>query len=164
MYYTRLEVWILLPCRWNLSLFFKSLAWSIIPFKSRIHFPSLPVYFAIVHACTHAGTYTHPERESEKKSLKMKGNSSPSAASPHLSFSLTVSVYLTLFSPLLSLLLWNSTCYRLTAWELRHDVVCTPTWYSASSQSHIQPCWCARQTSWDVFILQELNDFLENCR
>lgn len=91
----------------------------------------------------------------------MKRNTSPSAAPP-------LSHCVRFPSPfsflLLSLVLWNSTCYRLAAWEPRHDVVCTPAWYSASSRFHIQPCWCARQTSWDIFILQELNDFLEVSR
>ena len=96
--------------------------------------------------CAHARvhTHTHLERESEKKSLKMKRNTSPSAATP---LSHCVHLPSPFSSPLLSLVLWNSTCYRLAAWELCRDVVCTPTWYSASSQFHIQPCWCVRQTS-----------------
>lgn len=64
----------------------------------------------------------------------MKRNTSPSAAPP-------LSHCVRLPSPfsflLLSLVLWNSTCYRLAAWERRHYVVCTCAWYSASSQFHI---------------------------
>lgn len=133
--------------------------------QNTIQFPVWWHYFSMVY--THTCMHMHTSRERKQKEISedeeeymKEWGIHPLQQHPH---SHCVRLPSPFSSPLLSLVLWNRTCYRLAAWELRHDVVCTPA-CTASSHFHIQPRWCARQTSRDIFILQELNDFLEHCR
>lgn len=143
-----------MDCWWKFILFLQEHSLKYYSFQNRIQFSSLPVviylficlFIILLQLCARASrrAQVQTEKGEKRKSLKMKRQTSPFSGAP-LSLCPSPPPVTPFPPPLLSPALWNSTCYSLAAWELRHDVVCTPAWYSSSSQPRIQaPAWCAK--------------------